>query len=361
MTQTNVRDIDPDLLDQYPYRSVVYIEAVFPNGAVGVASGFVVGRNDILTSGHVVYDGASGGAAVSVTVYPGRDGDFSPYGGFEAVNLDFFDQFDPNNDGLLSRTDSEFDFAVIATEEPIGDTLGQFNLDPSSSSGFYSTTGYPGFLDGVLTTDSGFIPVDRTTGTYSFTGTEVFPGNSGGPLWYPSADGATAVGVVSTGGWASDVAAQFDTINAWIAGNDKYLVEGLPAEDAQMVALLYEAALNRNGNIDIDGLNFWIDQRTDGLSEIALANEFLEAQEFEEAFGDPDTLAASDFVELFYENILNRPGDTDGVAFWTDVAEAPGYDTAQLLLDFVSSQENTDELAFIQTLTETGPGYWEFV
>ena len=136
---------------------------------------------------------------------------------------------------------------------------------------------------------------------------------------------------------------------------------GLGIVGAQMVAHLYEAALDRDGAIDLPGLNFWIDQREGGLNERALSNFFLESNEFENRYGDPDTLGNVELVALLYRNVLDREGETAGLEFWTGAVSSDTFTRADLLLAFATSSENTDNLDFIDTLTETEPGFWDFV
>src|SRR4051812_14060842 len=62
------------------YRAVVQIEVVWPDGTSSLASGAMVGRNDVLTAAHVVYDSAHGGYASQIYVYPAHDGVAQPYG-----------------------------------------------------------------------------------------------------------------------------------------------------------------------------------------------------------------------------------------------------------------------------------------
>lgn len=135
---------------------------------------------------------------------------------------------------------------------------------------------------------------------------------------------------------------------------------GLSETEARSVAYLYETALDRDGAIDLDGLNFWIDSREQGLGEAELAEEFLRADEFAAAFGDVDTLGDRDLVALFYRNVLEREGEAAGIDFWTEAVGQPGFGRNDLLLAFATSVENTEPLAFVETLAETAPGFWEF-
>lgn len=143
--------------------------------------------------------------------------------------------------------------------------------------------------------------------------------------------------------------------------------EGLTVEEARAVALLYEAGLNRDGNIDHDGLNFWIDVRegADGrpasATQTQVAQAFLDSREFELSFGDPDELGDRDYVRTLYRNVLDREGEAAGVDFWTGVVARPDVSRAQVLERFAVSIENAETLEFVETLTEVSPGEWDFV
>lgn len=141
----------------------------------------------------------------------------------------------------------------------------------------------------------------------------------------------------------------------------------LTQEQAKTVAYLYEAGLNRDGNIDLPGLNFWIDRREDGLSEQQLSRAFLESAEFESAFGDafdqssPDYLSNRELVEQLYRNVLNREGEAAGADFWTVRVSDPAFTRSDLLLAFAGSPENVAGSPIVETLFEVAPGDWEFL
>lgn len=139
------------------------------------------------------------------------------------------------------------------------------------------------------------------------------------------------------------------------------LVEGLTSVEARTVAYLYEAGLDRNGNIDLPGLNFWIDLREAGFAEKDLAWAFLSSNEFEAAFGAPETLSDRELVEQLYWNVLDRQGEAAGVDFWEGVLGQPGYDRADLLLAFALSPENVAGSPFVEDLAEVAPGEWAFL
>jgi len=135
-------------------------------------------------------------------------------------------------------------------------------------------------------------------------------------------------------------------------------ITGLSSDEAKEIAYLYEAALGRRA--DVDGLNFWIDQKESGLYDDGdIALEFVGSHEFRERFGDPEAMSNRDFVERLYLNVLDRPGEGAGIAFWTHQVDA-GMDWKAVLQSFAASEENVAASHYIDTLTDDGAGWWYF-
>ena len=166
-----------------------------------------------------------------------------------------------------------------------------------------------------------------------------------------------------------------------------YEYSGLSYAEAMRVAYTYEAGLDRDGNIDLEGLNFWIDVREgqigDGITELELAGFFLNSDEFQalvETFlgggaditdanvRDPAAFSDDDYVIFLYENVLDRAFDQPGFDFWSGVlddllaspATAPTAREA-LLLFFADSPENHGNSPIVETLEEVTLGDWAFV
>ncbi len=135
----------------------------------------------------------------------------------------------------------------------------------------------------------------------------------------------------------------------------------ISAEDAQLVAYLYATALGRTEPFEKGGLNYWIDQSEAGLSDRRMAELFLDNPEFRGRFGDINTLSDEQIVDIFYQNVLGRPGDPAGREFWLGRLADPTVSVGDLLLAFASTPENTASLTFIETLREVSPGDWDFV
>ncbi|MEO1458056.1 MAG: DUF4214 domain-containing protein [Pseudomonadota bacterium] len=96
---------------------------------------------------------------------------------------------------------------------------------------------------------------------------------------------------------------------------------------------LYRAAFGREAD---EGVLFWQAARLAGTSPGAIAEAFVQSEEFETLYGAPDPAG---FVGLLYENVLGRSADEAGLAFWTAQLEA-GAGRADLLLAFSESDEN---------------------
>ncbi|GMG83681.1 hypothetical protein LNKW23_28940 [Paralimibaculum aggregatum] len=139
--------------------------------------------------------------------------------------------------------------------------------------------------------------------------------------------------------------------------------EDVDADRAQFVALLYEAALDRNGDIDEAGLNYWIDAAGTGFTDRQLAFSFTRSQEFIDAYGPITSLTDGEYVTQLYANILDRQPDPNGFEFWLGQlrrVQEEGGNRADFLVFFAGSPENRARSDYVEELMETDPGIWEF-
>ncbi|MEL6267437.1 MAG: DUF4214 domain-containing protein, partial [Pseudomonadota bacterium] len=105
--------------------------------------------------------------------------------------------------------------------------------------------------------------------------------------------------------------------------------------DFAFVYRLYEAAFGRAADA---GVLFWQAQRAAGLSREAVAEAFVESDEFALRFGAEADDAT--FIDALYENVLDRPADPEGAAFWLDAFTTGTRDRPAMLTEFAQSQEN---------------------
>lgn len=133
------------------------------------------------------------------------------------------------------------------------------------------------------------------------------------------------------------------------AGNayDEAGVDGANPMDfitAERVALLYEAALNRDGDIDLPGLNFYVDvTERNNLTDEFLAQDLMTSPEFTQNFGDVNNMSNLEFLQQVYQNILDRTPDTAGLQFYLDLLDANVISRSFALANISLSNENVGQ------------------
>jgi V8-like Glu-specific endopeptidase len=222
--------------DIYPASAVAFIVSRWGN-TYASGTGFLVGKNDVITAAHVIYDGALGGLADEIRVYPSFDPDDRNNTYFQAVWVEYYDDFDPNSDGFIQIGDfnrptyvgSEIDIALLALDQDIGTTYGYFGIDPNFKGGAVSVIGYPGVYDSQPMFDAGTISPSRIDNVYLINSDlEVNPGNSGGPIYYDNGNSPYAVGIVSTRAAATSLANHYYWLSDSILENDRFLAGFVP-------------------------------------------------------------------------------------------------------------------------------------
>jgi uncharacterized protein YkwD len=87
---------------------------------------------------------------------------------------------------------------------------------------------------------------------------------------------------------------------------------------------------------DRGGLEYWIAQRLAGKSLLSISAFFARSSEFVELYGDKTN---REFVELIYENILGRPGEPDGVTYWTNEITSGRRGRGEVMIGFSEAAE----------------------
>lgn len=202
----------------------------------------------------------------------------------------------------------------------------------------------------------------------SFTLAAPFDADSKGTPLVRDSDGAV-VGIIGNGGPGSTFGGPFFTpaavaeIRGWIAANDG--ADRAPPAYVQEVALLYNAALDRDGRFDWPGFNYWVDRVEEGTPLQAVARLFLATAEFETSFGEPlnrfqaNYLDDAAYIDQLYFNVLDRAPDAGGRAFWVGRL-ADGAPREGVLVGIATSPENRAGSPEIMDLAEVSPGFWEF-
>jgi serralysin len=102
---------------------------------------------------------------------------------------------------------------------------------------------------------------------------------------------------------------------------------------------LYQATLDRAP--DANGFDYWTDQLKAGANYFHIVTGFVESPEFQRTYG---SLSNEDFVELLYNNVLERASDPGGRANW--LAELENGATREYVVSrFAESIEFSGKMA----------------
>ncbi len=191
--------------DIFPYSAITFITSRW-GSYLGTGTGFIVGKKDVLTAAHVIYDSSKGGLADEILIYPSYDPEdvFSEF--YSPVLYNYYDSFDPDGDGYILSGDknsvlqsgTEIDIAHLRVTENLESKYGSFGIDTNFLGGEILAAGYPGKFGYKPTADIGNVTKDLVDDYFSFTSLELNSGNSGGPIFYDDGRGPYAIGIVST-------------------------------------------------------------------------------------------------------------------------------------------------------------------
>lgn len=220
----------------YPYSAIVHILVKWPDG-YGWGTGALVGKNDILTATHVIYNPELGGWPTAIRVSFGSD--------FNGINQNFDEtpknsflygpgefgalaypsgSFVDASHGTMRSSESQHDVAIIAISDPIGLDVGWFGMATGRDSPRISkSVGYPSTGTGMMYEQVRVVGHPFLDIYYANTGV-MAPGASGGPLF--DSDNYI-IGVRSSGSnnsatWA-DLDLHYNELVDYMASNDHFL------------------------------------------------------------------------------------------------------------------------------------------
>jgi hypothetical protein len=119
--------------------------------------------------------------------------------------------------------------------------------------------------------------------------------------------------------------------------------------------MLYKAAFNREP--DTPGLGFWINRMDGGMDYNTVAQNFVNSQEFKDAYGGSNP-SVNTLVTKLYNNVLTRSPDGGGLAFWQNKLTNDGWTVANVLGYFATSPENVTN---VTPMIAQGIQYQEWV
>ena len=178
-----------------PWSAIVRLEIDFPTGGA-VATGVLIGPNDLLTVGHAVYSAEYGGFATAIRATPAVSGASEPYG--TALSIAF--QVDPRwveNDGGSGEVDPfGYDYALVTLDHAIGAAAGTLPVavlaDPLGVA--VTAGGYPADLGyDFLYATSGTVDSIDEDNLFFEDDLDLSAGQSGSPVM----SGGAVVGLIS--------------------------------------------------------------------------------------------------------------------------------------------------------------------
>lgn len=158
-----------------PYKYVCYIVYTYADGTSTSATGWLAGSDFLVTSAHCVYDEKKGGWIKSMTVYPGYEPGYAPYGYATAKKFHVYNDW-------IKKGGSQYDFAIVELNSKIGNKAGYFGFGYGKTlkDEKVRVTGYPGKKIGVMKTATGRIKSAKSE--YYIHTVDTTGGQSGSPL-----------------------------------------------------------------------------------------------------------------------------------------------------------------------------------
>lgn len=111
-------------------------------------------------------------------------------------------------------------------------------------------------------------------------------------------------------------------------------IQGRWQTTAGAVTRLYRAYFLRDP--DTAGLAFWTSRLQRGGPLTTVSNNFASSAEFRDRYG---SLSDSQFVDLVYQNVLGRPADPGGKAFWVGELRSGRRTRGQVMTGFSEGSE----------------------
>ena len=346
-------EVSSILRDSEPYNCIGLIEVTFPDDAVFMGTCTLVGRNDILTAGHVVYSPDHGGWAKDVEFFFGAD--FNNITneledpGYYYVPTDWNalcwpdSLYTDSDNQTMIMSEAQYDVAMIGINDPIGDTIGWLELNTISS---YSNTsgnavGYPFDSTGMMH-EIVSVHANDSNLIYKSNYDVMGPGSSGGPLIVDN----TVIGVKSTSSWWADVTFLYNSLADYIVEDNELItsvISGTWADD-NLWGTTDDDEID--GGLGIDTVNF-----TGNRSQYILSNTdfgyMVEDNSFEKRDGADtisnveilqfadctvdltmgykvSTISSADLktLEELYAGFFNRIPEAAGLSYWIDAIDS---------------------------------------
>lgn len=169
----------------YPASATVLIER---NGSLW-CTGWMISKDTLLTAGHCVHSGGSGGTwYTGLTFKPGSDGGSAPYGTYASRGT-------WSLNGWVNSGNWNYDAAIVKLSGAVGNTVGWYGMwwQSASLNGLFTrVSGYPG--DKPKTQWMSYDDVRATETEKVYYQNDTVGGMSGSPVWQYRAAGSAYCG-----------------------------------------------------------------------------------------------------------------------------------------------------------------------
>ena len=235
---------------------MAYVVTTFPDGTIARGSGILVGRNDLLTATHVVFNPARGGLATEIEICLGAQLDPESGTLLDAVAtytirrpdvLHFGAQvFSAGSNDTVTDAEAANDMAIVGLPQDIGFDLGWAPLaEQNPPAAFLAESfGYPSAFSGLArgSVSARFTGTREVIYSTSQDAVEMGSGSSGGPLLYLDSQGRMVIAGVKSG--------VGDTEAVW--SNLQLHLQALRSESADNNSLIGAGALDAVGTANHD-------------------------------------------------------------------------------------------------------------
>ena len=233
----SVSEVSASQRQSSPYAAVGLLITTWSDGSKSMGTCAVIGRNDVLTALHCVYDPDKSGWADELEFYFGADYnsktesfDYSDWVYSLTTGFSWKSQgwpsavFKDADNNTNSKSEAAYDVAVIGVSRPIGDITGWFGLNSGENlSAKVTQVGYPALSTGMMASEI-IVTKDPFWEIYQSSLDSMGGGSSGGPLFTTDNQiiGVKTSGSSTSSTWA-DIGHLFDEIVSFTVDNDTLL------------------------------------------------------------------------------------------------------------------------------------------